>query len=329
MIGSRSRITLLIFAIIMMFQFHACSQEEGRISTPSEPSPAPIPTLGLGSTRIRSEDGMVMVYVPTGEFLMGSQSSGWDSAVAESPQHEVYLDAYWIDKTEVTNAQYAYCVEAGGCESPQRTDSYTRLNYYGNGMYGSYPVIFVTWDQATAYCEWAGARLPTEEEWEYAARGQDGRLRPWGDEFDATRINYCDMNCKLSHADIGFNDGYADTAPVGSYPTGASWCGALDLLGNAWEWVEDWFVYYPSDSQDHPSVLSDPIFRVIRGGSWDTSRDHARCAFRNWFKPEDSFDSIGFRCASSIPPPESTVFNHVMGIASANSQVGVPQSCLE
>lgn len=324
MIGTRSRIISLILAIILMFHLHACSQGQVRVSTPSEASPAPTQTLGIGSTRTRSQDGMIMVYVPAGEFLMGSQSSGWDSVAAESPQHEVYLDAYWIDKTEVTNSQYAYCVEVGGCEPPERTDSFTRQSYFGNSTYDSYPVIYVTWDQATTYCEWAGARLPTEEEWEYAARGQDGRLRPWGDEFDATRLNYCDVNCKLPHADIEFDDGYADTAPVGSYQAGASWCGALDLLGNTWEWVEDWFASYPSDNQDHPSILSDPIFRVIRGGSWDTSRDHVRCAFRNWFKPEDSHDSIGFRCASSVPPIETTVLKNVTLIASTNSQEGEP-----
>ena len=312
MFESHPRITSLFLISIMMFLYTACSTEGELTATPSEPSPVPQPTLGIGSSQVRSVDDMLMVYVPAGEFLMGTQASGWDSTSAESPQHKVSLDAYWIDKTEVTNAQYAYCVEVGACTPPTRMDSYTRLNYYGNSTYDSYPVILITYYQATEYCGWAGARLPTEEEWEYAARGPDGRLRPWGEEFDGSRVNYCDANCVLPHADSELNDGYADTAPVGSYPAGVSWCGALDLLGNVWEWVEDWFTPYPSDDQDHPSVLSDPFYRVIRGGSWDTSQSHARGAFRNWFIPENSHDSIGFRCASSSLPGESTAVNDVM-----------------
>jgi formylglycine-generating enzyme required for sulfatase activity len=121
---------------------------------------------------------------------------------------------------------------------------------------------------------------------------------------DGTRLNYCDANCPLEHADAGSNDGYSDTAPVGSYEAGASWCGALDMVGNVWEWVWDWYGYYPSE--ENPGWLASEMQnRVIRGGAWDTDGRHARCSFRSWFDPAQSHDSIGFRC--SISGPEGDV----------------------
>jgi serine/threonine-protein kinase len=130
----------------------------------------PTPTLGIGSTMISEKDGMVMVYVPAGEFTMGEGSD----------KHQVNLDAFWIDQTEVTNAMYAQCVVNGDCEPPSFSKSYTRESYYGNTEFDDYPVIYVDWNQANAYCSWAGRRLPTEADWEKAARGTDGRTYPWG-----------------------------------------------------------------------------------------------------------------------------------------------------
>jgi formylglycine-generating enzyme required for sulfatase activity len=236
---------------------------------------------------------MAMVYVPAGEFEMGS-TEGHDD---EQPVHTVALDGFWIDRTEVTNAQYRLCVEAEGCSPLVQSYSSTRDSYYGDSTYDNYPVVYVTWRQAADYCAWAEARLPTEAEWEYAARGPEERVFPWGDEFDGTRLNYCDANCSEQWADEAVDDGYADTAPVGSYPGGASWSGALDMAGNVWEWVGDRHGDYPSGRQVNPTGPSSGTARVLRGGSWNFDLNHARCASRWLFHPVSRNRYIGFRCA--------------------------------
>ena len=220
----------------------------------------------------------------------------------EFPQHEVSVDALWLDKLEVSNTQYQMCVEAGRCTPPNSVGSITRKRYYGDPTFAEFPVVNVSWYQAVAYCSWAGARLPKEAEWAFAARGPETLKFPWGNEFDNLKLNYCDSQCSLIHADDqGFNDGFADTAPVGHYPSGASWAGALDLQGNVWEWVWDWHALYEGHEWlDHPNSYPTETFRVLRGGAWDTARGHARAAFRNWFLPEAFMDSIGFRCAMDV-----------------------------
>jgi formylglycine-generating enzyme required for sulfatase activity/serine/threonine protein kinase len=264
-----------------------------------EPSPASvveptgIPTSPARDTWTRPADGMVMVYVPSGEFEMGS-TEGEDD---EQPVHIVALDSFWIDQTEVTNVQYRGCVEAGACEMPSDRKSYTRDEYYGNSAYDDYPVVNVSWHQARTYCEWAGARLPTEAEWEYAARGSRGSVYPWGDGFDGTRLNYCDANCEFEWADGSVDDGYADTAPVGNYPSGSSWCGALDMAGNVWEWVADWYGDYTSERQVNPTGPSSGNVQVLRGGSWDNYQNFARCASRLWSRLDYFYATMGFRCA--------------------------------
>jgi formylglycine-generating enzyme required for sulfatase activity len=260
-----------------------------------EPTPAAPPAdASLGDTWTRPADGMVMVYVPAGEFEMGST----EGDANEQPVHTVLLDGFWIDRTEVTNAQYLRCVEAGGCSPPPESSSATRDSYYGNSTYDNYPVTKVHWHLAADYCAWAGARLPTEAQWEYAARGPEGRVFPWGDEFDGTRLNYCDANCPREYADETVDDGYAaDTAPVGSYPGGASWCGALDMAGNVWEWVADSYGDYPSGRQVNPTGPASGEDRVLRGGSWVNDRDPARCACRGRGGPGYWLDDFGFRCA--------------------------------
>jgi len=279
------------------------------------PSPTPVPAPVLGATWTRPADGMVMVYVPAGEFQMGSTDAEVDAALElcnqyhrgcerawferEQPVHTVALDGFWIDRTEVTNRQYARCVAAGACNPPARSDSYSRDSYYGNSAYGDYPVIWVSWDDAVDYCAWAGGRLPTEAEWEYAARGPEGRTFPWGDGFDGTRLNYCDANCEFDWSDGAVDDGYADTAPVGSYPAGASWAGALDLAGNVWEWVADWYGAYPSGRQENPTGPSSGEDRVVRGGSWGSGPYRVRAAYRDGFPPVYRNAYIGFRCARS------------------------------
>ena len=260
------------------------------IKAPIEaPTEAPIeePALSLGDTWTRPADQMVMVYVPAGEFEMGNSAEGYDG---EQPVHTVALDGFWIDRTEVTNGQYRRCVEAGACDEPGCWDG-SLLNDPDQ------PVVCVDWYQAQAYCEWAWARLPMEAEWEYAARGSEGRVFPWGDEFDGTRLNYCDANCEQDWADETVDDGYAVTAPVRSYPGGASWCNALDMAGNVWEWVADWYGAYPSGRQVNPTGPSSGESRVLRGGSWDNDLSLVRGAMRVWYHPGDTNSGRGFRCA--------------------------------
>ena len=258
------------------------------------PRPTETPTLvgppaeaNVGDTWMRPTDGMVMVYVPAGEFLMGSSDADDQARNDEKPQHTVYLDAFWIDWTEVTNAQYRKCVEAGACQQPGCWDD-DRYNASGQ------PVVCVTWDDAQAYAAWAGGRLPTEAEWEEAARGTDGRIYPWGDEFDGTRLNYCDRNCGSGWKDIGNDDGYTLTAPVGSYVSGASPYWALDMAGNVWEWVTDWYDegYYARSPARNPQGPDAGDQRVLRGGSFEDGGGNVRCAVRTMGSP-DSWGSVG------------------------------------
>ncbi len=251
---------------------------------PPTPILTPTPTLVIGSTRISEKDGMVMVYVPAGAFQMGSEDGNSD----EKPVHTVTLDAFWIDRTEVTNAQYKRCVDAGGCMPPSSFKSYTRESYYGNPEFDNYPMINVSWTQANTYCAWTGRRLPSEAEWEKAARGTDGRTYPWGNTFDGSKLNFCDVNCHATDRDSNSDDGYADTAPVGSYPAGASPYGTLDMAGNVWEWVADWY--------DGP--LNGQA-RVLRGGAWWVHPKDVRTAGRYFSGPYYSDNGIGFRCVRS------------------------------
>jgi formylglycine-generating enzyme required for sulfatase activity len=240
---------------------------------------------------------MTMVYVPGGTFKMGSDTGAED----EKPVHDVTLDAFWIDRTEVTNAQYARCVSAGKCEVPSETKSYSRDSYYGNSQYDSYPVIYVSWADADEYCKWAGGRLPTEAQWEYAARGPNAYEYPWGNTFDGTRLNFCDKNCPFDWGDKTVDDGYADTAPVGSYPAGASWVGALDLAGNVWEWVQDWFGPYASSAQTDPAGPDSGDGRAVRGGSWSDEASIARVSYRGGFIPDLRYVDQGLRCVLRFP----------------------------
>jgi len=284
----------------------------------------PTSANALGDTWTRPGDGAAMVYVPSGEFEMGStfeqtnyaralcrESVGVPAAAIctagsfanEKPAHRVALDGFWIDRTEVTNGQYQRCVTAGACLAPVETGSYTRDSYYGDPTYHDYPVIWVTQQQAIDYCTWVGARLPTEAEWEYAARGRESRLFPWGDEFDGTRLNYCDASCATGVKDEALVDGYPETAPVGSFPTGISWCGALDMAGNVREWVADWYGYYSGERQVNPAGPSDGDSHIPRGGCWLDRPDDTRCANRGENTVDYSRHKVGFRCAANAQLP--------------------------
>jgi formylglycine-generating enzyme required for sulfatase activity/tRNA A-37 threonylcarbamoyl transferase component Bud32 len=249
-----------------------------------EQTPTPRSTPKPGDTQVSNKDGMVLVWVPEGEFSMGSDIGG----TGDKPAHIVYLDGYWMDRTEVTNGMYALCVVAGVCNQPGSTSSYTRTSYYGDSQYKDYPVIYVDWNQATAYCEWAGRRLPSEAQWEKAARGTDGRTYPWGNTApDANLANY--------------NENKGDTTAVGSYPSGASPYGIMDMAGNVWEWVADWYAetYYSSSTATNPQGPASGSNRALRGGSWYNNVTNACCSYRHRGTPGNSTTSIGFRCALS------------------------------
>ena len=230
-----------------------------------------------------------MVFIPAGEFLMGSPEGEGDDD--EHPQHTVYLDAFWIDKTEVSNAMYQKCVAAGAC---QPSDD------YGSDFNApTQPAVGVSWHDAQAYCQWAGKRLPTEAEWEKAARGPDGRKYPWGNEWDVHRIkrlNFADKNTDYNWSDKEADDGYQHTAPVGSYPAGASPYGALDMAGNVWEWVADWYDanYYANSPDRNPPGPDSGQLRVMRGYSW--INDYVRAAGRLGDSPAIHVKGSGFRC---------------------------------
>ena len=263
-------------------------------------APTDTPTVAPTPMATPGKDGMVPVYIPAGEFQMGSSRSEDPQASEEElPQHSVYLDAYWIDQTEVTNAQYALCVaDSGACTKPANNYSLTRSSYFDNSQYANYPVIFVSWSQAAAYCSWAGRRLPTEAEWEKAARGAEGRFYPWGNSFDGTLANYCDINCQSPWRDKTFDDGYADSSPVGNYPGGESVYLVMDMAGNVYEWVADWYAPYSEGSQSNPTGPASGLERIMRGGSWGDDRGHIRSALRSHLNPDNWLDYIGFRCAS-------------------------------
>jgi len=246
-------------------------------------------------------DGMVQVYIPAGKFLMGSRADESD-ADHEKPQRTVYLDAFWIDQTEVTNAMYEQCASAGHCRPPEVDGSWSEESYYGNEEYNNYPVVGVSWEDANAYCSWTDRRLPTEAEWEKAARGTDGRKYAWGNDTLAdNRANVCDQNCSFDWKDNSLDDGYAYTAPVGQYPEGASPYEVLDMGGNVSEWVNDWYDpgYYIDGETRNPTGPNNGSFRILRGGSWNNIPNHIRPAVRIPSAPSVRLNDFGIRCAQT------------------------------
>ncbi len=269
------------------------------------PTPTEIPYIIPSpiDSMISPNDGVELVYIPEGEFIMGSNSDEPYWWGAESPKHRVFLDAFWIYRAEVTNALYRTCVEAKACPSPTNNSSRTITDYFLNTKYDNYPVIYVTYEGALSYCVWAGAYLPTEAQWEKAARGTDGRLFPWGDDaVQAYHANFCDSNCpNPSSVEVmwDLNDGYRDTAPVGSYPRGSSPFGAWDMAGNVTEWVSDWYAtsYYSVSPYENPIGPLNGTKHPIRGGSWWTGAGALRPAARASKSLDYSMDMVGFRCA--------------------------------
>jgi len=299
-------------------------------ATPS-PTVTATPTLGIGSTQVSPKDGMVMLYVPAGEFLMGSTKADIDKVMAqcsnckremfvdEKPQHTVRLDAFWIDLTEVTNGMFEKFVEAMQYETDaEKKGRSFVVNPTGNWKETSgadwqhpwgpssdltgrenHPVVHVSWNDSVAYCQWAGGRLPSEAEWEKAARGTDGRTYPWGEQAIAGNLlNFADKNTNFDWSDTTIDDGYGDTAPVGNYPQGASVYGVLDMAGNVWEWVADWYSenYYASSPSENPQGPDSGEYRIVRGGSWLFNEWDSRSSDRAGSGPSDRSNGNGFRC---------------------------------
>jgi len=263
---------------------------------PTEPPPpTPEPLL--------TETGARMLFVPGGLFRMGTD----DGENNEGPAHLVRLDPYFIDETEVTNAQYALCVEDGACNPPIRRGATYHPSYYGDAAYDDYPVIFVSWYDAHTFCQWRDARLPSEAEWEMAAAFNPGEAAvltyPWGDAFNGTQLNFCDVNCPLDKRDGSVDDGHRDTAPVGSYPDGRSPIGAYDMAGNVMEWVSDWYDprYYETSTDINPLGPPEGEFKALRGGSWLSSAAEAGLVARSSFDPTVARANLGFRCAAPAP----------------------------
>jgi formylglycine-generating enzyme required for sulfatase activity len=243
-------------------------------------SPTPTPDLWLlpetsqsGMEWERPQDSMVMVYVapPDEPLVLGSGV----------PAPTI---GYWIDRHPVTNAQYQLCVEAGVCEPAEFIDD-PRFNG------ADHPVVGVSWFDANTYSSWVGGVLPTESEWEYTAVGENATAYPWGNEFDGTRLNFCDVNCPFpSRRAVAWDDGYIYTSPVNAYPVGASWVGALDMAGNIWEWTASW-----SDA----SLTQ----RVVKGGAWGTAQSSTRAANFSTSEPFNRNNSFGFRVVIRNPFP--------------------------
>jgi serine/threonine-protein kinase len=258
-------------------------QELDSLSSDTEPEPD---FDEHPANRLSEIDGMELVHIPAGKLIMGfgTGSSG------ESPAHEIMLDDYWIDRTEVTNAQYILCADAGVCAPPVSNGSYARPDYHTNPAYANYPVIYVNHEQATTYCSWAGRRLPSEAEWEKAARGTDERIYPWGNNAPSPNL-------------LNFNRNVGDTSAVGSYPDGASPYGVLDMAGNVVEWVADWYDarYYLSSPSQNPPGPVQGTERVLRGGSWEEPNlARIRVVYRTFRQPQARSERfIGFRCALS------------------------------
>jgi formylglycine-generating enzyme required for sulfatase activity len=260
-----------------------------------------------------------MVQIPAGQFFMGSD--GKDAGDNEKPSHNVTVDSVCMDLYEVTAKKYKACSDVGKCrraptevEWPKITDAeratYSPLCTGADPAKADHPITCVTWQMADTYCKAEGGRLPTEAEWEYATRGPDGRIYPWGDDSPtAAHLNACDAQClawaKAHRVDLkaleAADDGFATTAPVGQFPKGRSRFGPYDVVGNVWEWVADWYGDYAPDALQNPTGPATGERKVIRGGAWNAGvPTWLRPSFRYAQVPAAQSYGIGFRCVKSV-----------------------------
>ncbi|MBE9398943.1 SUMF1/EgtB/PvdO family nonheme iron enzyme [Pontibacterium sp. N1Y112] len=239
------------------------------------------------------QDSPDMVAIPGATYEMGCDPNTdyVCSYVPEEKQHSVTIDAFKIDKYEVTTGQYTRCVEAGHCDMP----TIGGLMHYGNPEAAEFPINGVSWYQARKFCEWKGKRLPTSAEWELAARGTDGRTYPWGfEEPDCTRT-------VMDRANAGYlGCGTGDTLNVGSKPKGASPYGVMDMAGNVWEWTSDWYdeSYYFNSPRNNPKGPKHGELKITRGGDFMSRQGYElRATGRFPYYPSNPSPAIGFRCA--------------------------------
>jgi len=283
----------------------------------------PLGSGNLTSTILNDVDGGEMVCVPSGSFLMGSQADAISSLLefdwrvseeffrAEYPQHEVFLSSVYIDRYMVTNAQYQLFMQATGHPAPKywrdAPDAGGKSPFPVGEKNPDHPVVGVSWQDASAYCKWAGKRLPSEAEWEKAARGGlMGQIYPWPSRIKE-RINSQLSREKANYGGVGGPDRWHWTAPVGSFPPNQY--GIFDMAGNGFEWCNDWYAedYYSRSLARNPLGADTGLTRVLRGGSWNNNlygKYQMRCAYRFHLRPKTRNMVIGFRCAVDAPPPQ-------------------------
>jgi formylglycine-generating enzyme required for sulfatase activity/predicted Ser/Thr protein kinase len=302
------------------------------------PSAAAASAPGVGSSTVWAKENMRAFYVPAGQFLMGStpadivraqqQCPSCDLSILqrELPRHAVYLDAFWIDQTDVTNAMFAKFVQSKGYKTDAENGD-LKVGFYdpqagkwlskpgtdwqhpqgpGSSLQGlsNYPVVQVSYADAQAYCNWAGRHLPTEAQWEKAARGTDGYIYSWGNGPAAGNLlNFADKKLNIAGAEPTIDDGYQLTSPVGVYPKGASPYGALDMAGNVAQWVADWYdpTTYAGPAARNPTGPATGQWRLLRGGSWYSPAAYARATTRITNDPARVSSNVGFRCAAAAP----------------------------
>jgi formylglycine-generating enzyme required for sulfatase activity len=266
--------------------------------TAQAPTATPIPTTtpepSEGEVRVSPVDGMEMIYIPKGPFWMGARDDDEKAQLQEKPLHEVFIEGFWMDRTMVTNGMYLRCIESGKCTPPAYSNDPD--TYFGKKEYLNYPVVYINWDQAKVYCHTVNRRLPTEAEWEKAARGIDGRLYPWGNNPPDGEL-------------ANFNNAYIDVQPTGRYLKGASPYGVLDMAGNAREWINDWYSEYyygESASIEVPVNPTGPVEgkeKVLRGGAFNDAEIYLRTTSRLKHVPNSPGNNRGFRCAFSDESP--------------------------
>ena len=331
---------ILIFVALILILGLACSIPfiqptdpiEQPIDDPSQVQPDPVDQPVDDPNQVQADlppTPAGMVPVPAGNFQMGCVPSeyfdcapGHYSFDRELPQHTVYLDGFFIDIHEVTNSQYAQCVAAGVCADPKSHIGFTTGEtvyddaHYGDPQYANYPVTFITWTDADNYCTWVGKSLPTEAQWEKAARGSsDTRMWPWGNTYPTCALlNFWNHDTPNNEGMCGTNLNGCATAAVGSYPEGASPYGVMDIAGNVWEWTADWaiedyYTYYEPDawpanpfpSEEELDAVGGTELKVVRGGGWNSNYLDIRLTGRQFFDVTEysSGNTIGFRCVSN------------------------------
>ena len=296
------------FTLIQLFALSTLFAACGPTAVPAQTVASPPKCTTIGQTWVSRVDDVTLVCVPAGRFLMGAGEDDSLAKDSEKPQHEVDLDAYWMDRTEVTNINFGKCLAAGACHPKQyETSAASYVPYSVHPDAQNFPALIYESEPAVEYCQWAGRRLPTEAEWEKAARGADGRLYPWGnDPLGCNRANYYACALSTSTAPRCGNSEHCATNEVNSHPTGASPYGALNMAGNVWEWVADWYQadYYSHSPADNPRGPASGHFRVIRGGGATSISQDLRVTRRASGEPQHYMDGqMGFRCAMDTENP--------------------------